>query len=93
VTLHRSDVFAAVPPARYDLIVCNPPYEPSALMKTLPPEFRREPRRALDGGPDGLAVIRRLLAQAPARLAPDGLPLLEVGGLRAAAEPGSNHRP
>jgi ribosomal protein L3 glutamine methyltransferase len=86
VTLHRSDVFTAVPPARYDLIVCNPPYEPSALMKTLPPEFRREPRRALDGGPDGLAVIRRLLAQAPARLAPDGLLLLEVGGLRAAME-------
>jgi len=86
VTLHRSDVFASVPPARYDVIVCNPPYEPSALMRTLPPEFKREPRLALDGGRDGLAVIRRLLAQAPARLADDGLLLIEVGGLRAAME-------
>lgn len=86
VTLHRSDVFASVPPARYDVIICNPPYEPSALMKTLPPEFKKEPRLALDGGRDGLAVIRRLLAQAPARLAPDGWLLIEVGGLRAAME-------
>ena len=86
VALHRSDVFASVPPARYDVIVCNPPYEPSALMKTLPPEFKREPRLALDGGRDGLAVIRRLLAQAPARLAGDGLLLIEVGGLRPAME-------
>jgi len=86
VTLHRSDVFAAVPPARYDCIVCNPPYEPSALMRTLPAEFRKEPRRALDGGRDGLDVIRRLIAQAPARLAPGGLLLIEVGGLRAAMD-------
>lgn len=91
VALHRSDVFTAVPPARYDVIICNPPYEPTALMKKLPPEFRREPRRALDGGPDGLAVIRRLLAQAPACLAPDGLLLLEVGGLRAAMEAAFGH--
>ncbi len=86
VTLHHSDVFASVPPARYDLIVCNPPYEPSALMRTLPPEFRKEPRLALDGGRDGLAVIRRVIAQAPGRLAADGWLLIEVGGLRAAME-------
>jgi ribosomal protein L3 glutamine methyltransferase len=91
VTLHRSDVFASVPPAHYDLIVCNPPYEPSALMKTLPPEFKKEPRLALDGGRDGLAVIRRLLAQAPARLTADGLLLIEVGGLRAAIEAAFGH--
>src|SRR5262249_47758522 len=59
VTLHRSDVFAAVPPAAYDLIVSNPPYEPSALMAGLPEEFRKEPRMALDGGRDGLDIIRR----------------------------------
>ena len=86
VTLRRSDVFAAVPPARYDLIVCNPPYEPSALMRTLPLEFRREPRRALDGGRDGLDVIRRVIAQARERLAPGGWLLIEVGGLRDAME-------
>jgi ribosomal protein L3 glutamine methyltransferase len=84
VTLYRSDVFARVPPARYDLIVCNPPYEPSAVMKTLSPEFRKEPRLALDGGKDGLDVIRQLIAQAPDRLADDGLLLIEVGGLRDA---------
>jgi ribosomal protein L3 glutamine methyltransferase len=86
VSLYRSDVFATVPAARYDVIVSNPPYEPSRLMKTLPPEFRREPELALDGGGDGLDVIRRLLAQARDRLKPDGLLLIEVGGLRAAME-------
>jgi ribosomal protein L3 glutamine methyltransferase len=86
VTLHRSDIFARVPPGRYDVIVCNPPYEPSALMKTLAPEFRKEPRLALDGGKDGLEVIRKLIAQARGRLSDDGLLLIEVGGLRAAME-------
>ncbi|HUJ45067.1 MAG TPA: 50S ribosomal protein L3 N(5)-glutamine methyltransferase [Opitutaceae bacterium] len=84
VVLYRSDVFRTVPPAHYDLIVSNPPYEPSALMKTLPPEFRKEPRAALDGGRDGLDVIRQLVAQAGARLAARGHLLIEVGGLRAA---------
>ncbi len=91
VRLHRSDIFASVPPARYDVIVCNPPYEPSALMRTLPPEFRREPRQALDGGRDGLDVIRRVIAQAPARLAPGGRLLIEVGGLRAAMTSAFGH--
>jgi ribosomal protein L3 glutamine methyltransferase len=53
-------------------------------MKTLPPEFRREPKLALDGGKDGLDVIRRLIAQARDRLTADGLLLIEVGGLRNA---------
>jgi ribosomal protein L3 glutamine methyltransferase len=86
VSLYRSDVFASVPAAHYDVIVCNPPYEPSRLMKTLPPEFRWEPALALDGGKDGLDVIRRLIEQARDRLAPDGLLLIEVGGLRNAME-------
>jgi ribosomal protein L3 glutamine methyltransferase len=86
VTLYRSDVFDAVPPGRYDVIVCNPPYEPSALMKTPPPEFRQEPRLALDGGKDGLDVIRKLIAQARDRLTGDGALLIEVGGLRTAMD-------
>jgi len=81
--LHRSDVFAAVPAAKYDLIVSNPPYEPSADCDALPPEFQREPRLALDGGADGLDIVRRLLQQARRRLAPRGALLMEVGGLRA----------
>jgi ribosomal protein L3 glutamine methyltransferase len=49
-------------------------------------EFHREPRLALDGGADGLAIIRRLLRQARPRLKPHGLVLIEVGGLRAAID-------
>lgn len=86
VHLYRSDVFAAVPPARYDVILSNPPYEPSAQCDGLPAEFHREPRLALDGGPDGLVIIRRLLAQARDRLQPHGLVVIEVGGLRRAIE-------
>ena len=83
VALHRSDVFAAVPAARYDVILSNPPYEPSAHCDALPAEYQREPRLALDGGRDGLDIIRRLLRQARTRLTPPGIVLIEVGGLRA----------
>lgn len=86
VLLQQSDVFAGVPPARYEIILCNPPYEPSDIMETLPPEFRREPRLALDGGDDGLEVIRPLIAQARNRLTADGVLLIEVGGLQTAME-------
>jgi ribosomal protein L3 glutamine methyltransferase len=86
VKLHRSDCFDAVPPARYDLILSNPPYEPSAHVEALAPEFKREPRMALDGGTDGLDVVRKLLQQARKRLAPRGKVLIEVGGLRAAID-------
>ena len=86
VALHCSDVFAAVPAAKYDVILSNPPYEPSAHCDALPAEFQREPRLALDGGRDGLDIIRRLLRQARPRLAPQGIVLIEVGGLRAAMD-------
>ncbi len=84
VKLHRSDVFASVPAARYDLIVSNPPYEPSAVCDNLPAEFGREPRLALDGGADGLDIIRRLLREARTRLTPHGIVVIEVGGLQRA---------
>jgi ribosomal protein L3 glutamine methyltransferase len=86
VRLIESDVLAAVPRARYDVIVSNPPYEPTARVDALPTEFQREPRMALDGGADGLAIIRQLLRQAGPRLAPHGVLLIEVGGLRAAMD-------
>jgi ribosomal protein L3 glutamine methyltransferase len=82
VRLHRSDVFDRVPAVKYDVILSNPPYEPSAHCDALPDEFKREPRLALDGGADGLAIIRKLLRQARTRLKPHGLVLIEVGGLR-----------
>jgi ribosomal protein L3 glutamine methyltransferase len=86
VTLHRSDVFDAVPVVKYDIILSNPPYEPSAHCDALATEFKREPRLALDGGRDGLDIIRKLLRQARVRLKPHGIVLIEVGGLRAAMD-------
>ncbi len=86
ITLHRSDVFDAVPPVKYDLILSNPPYVPTGELRGLAEEFRREPRMALDGGRDGLDIVRRLLRQARERLQPHGLVTLEVGQARGALE-------
>jgi ribosomal protein L3 glutamine methyltransferase len=82
LALHRSDVFDAVPTVRYNIIISNPPYEPSAHVDGQAPEFAAEPRLAHDGGSDGLVVIRKLLRQAPARLEPHGVLAIEVGGLQ-----------
>jgi release factor glutamine methyltransferase len=68
--------------AGFDAIAANLPYIPSGELRALAPEVRDwEPRAALDGGPDGLAVIRRLIAAVCERraLAPGGRLLLEVG--------------
>jgi ribosomal protein L3 glutamine methyltransferase len=86
VHLFASDVFDSVPPAKYDVILSNPPYEPSALVDTQAPEFAAEPRMAHDGGRDGLVIIRKLLRQARTRLQPHGIVVIEVGGLRAAID-------
>ncbi len=64
----------------FSLVVANLPYVPTAAIDQLMPEVARaEPRLALDGGPDGLVLIRRLIAQVRSRLAPGGLLLLEHG--------------
>ena len=86
VALYQSDVFDSVPVARYDLIISNPPYEPSAHVDGQAPEFAAEPRLAHDGGRDGLVVIRKLLWQARARLQPHGILAIEMGGLQAAID-------
>jgi release factor glutamine methyltransferase len=81
VSVLTSDLLAALAPGRADLIVSNPPYLPSGLIASLAAEVsRHDPRLALDGGPDGLDVIRRLVEQAPRCLAPGGRLLLETGG-------------
>jgi ribosomal protein L3 glutamine methyltransferase len=79
VHLHRSDLFAALGAARYDLILTNPPYVGAPAMAALPAEYRHEPRAALAGGADGLAFVARILAAAAAHLEPDGLLVCEVG--------------
>ena len=97
IKLFHSDVFDAVPPPPrlrrtgprgylYDLIISNPPYVPTRELRTLPAEFKNEPRMALDGGRDGLDIIRKLLRQSRDRLQPHGIVVLEVGGLRAAMD-------
>ncbi|MGD8369682.1 MAG: peptide chain release factor N(5)-glutamine methyltransferase [Desulfobacterales bacterium] len=66
--------------AAFDAVVCNPPYVPSGEIDSLQPEVSRfEPRRALDGGPDGLDAVRRLAADALGCLKPGGTLLFEIG--------------
>ena len=65
--------------APFDVIVANPPYVPAGQLPTLSAEVRREPRLALDGGPDGLDVVRRIAGEAPTWLVPGGLLALEIG--------------
>lgn len=62
-----------------DLIVSNPPYIPSGDIQALQPEVLFEPMPALDGGPDGLAVIRKIIYDAPGYLRPGGWLLMEIG--------------
>jgi release factor glutamine methyltransferase len=70
----------------FDLIVSNPPYIRAGDIPGLQPEIGRfEPRQALDGGPDGLQDLRRIIRQAPAFLAPGGRLLLEIGWDQAMA--------
>jgi ribosomal protein L3 glutamine methyltransferase len=86
VALHHGDLFGPVGEARYDLIVCNPPYVDANGMATLPPECRHEPKLALDGGPDGIAVVRRIIDNAGRYLTANAGLLCEVGRDRAILE-------
>ncbi len=63
---------------RFDVVISNPPYIPAGEIAGLAREVRREPRLALDGGVDGLDVLRRIVSCAPSRLRPDGLLYLEM---------------
>lgn len=70
--------------APFDLIVANLPYVPAGEISGLAPEVRAEPWLALDGGADGLALVRTLVAAVPALLAPGGAVVLEIGQGQAA---------
>ncbi|MGE0416390.1 MAG: peptide chain release factor N(5)-glutamine methyltransferase [Acetobacteraceae bacterium] len=71
---------AATSAGRFDLILSNPPYIPSADIAGLMPEVAwHEPRTALDGGADGLDAYRRIIPALPDRLTPDGVAVVEVG--------------
>ena len=85
IALLRSDLYAALDPgARFDLITANPPYISELEIPSLPPDVRDfEPRLALAGGEDGLAVVRRVVLGARSFLAPGGVLALEVGAGQA----------
>jgi len=80
VTLYEGSLFEPFPGERFDLIVSNPPYIPTADLDTLQPEVREhEPRAALDGGADGLDFYRIIIPAAPDHLNPGGWLIFEVG--------------
>jgi ribosomal protein L3 glutamine methyltransferase len=86
ITLRHGDLFAPVRGKRYDLIIANPPYVDAAGMAALPPECRHEPALALDGGPDGIAIIRRIIDNAGRHLSGNAGLLCEVGRDRPVLE-------
>ena len=81
--LVRSNLFDGLAGRRYDLIVCNPPYVPTTELDSAPAEFHHEPRHGLDGGADGLAVWRRIVACLDDFLEPGGVLLGETGNVSA----------
>jgi ribosomal protein L3 glutamine methyltransferase len=86
ITLYKGDLFAPLGDDRYDLILSNPPYVDAAGMTELPPECRHEPKLALDGGPDGIAIIRRIIDNAGRHLTDNAGLLCEVGRDRPVLE-------
>lgn len=91
VNLIASDLYQNVPFKRYDLIISNPPYVNSGSMSTLPQEYLHEPRIALDGGSDGMDLVRQIVAGAAERLTPDGILMIEIGNEREFAEAAFAH--
>lgn len=80
LTLVESDCFAAVSLTKpFSLIASNPPYVSEAELELVPREVRFEPRAALAGGPDGLAIIRRLLSEGQPFIRPGGHLVFEIG--------------
>ena len=80
VMLLGGDLLDPVSALQLDAVIANPPYLPTGVLASLPPEVAGfEPRQALDGGGDGLAVIRRIVAATPFALRPQGRLVMEIG--------------
>jgi ribosomal protein L3 glutamine methyltransferase len=82
----QSDLFSNLKGRKYNIIVSNPPYVDARDMVSLPPEFRHEPRLALESGEDGLDLTFTILYEAMYHLEPDGILVVEVGNSREALE-------
>jgi ribosomal protein L3 glutamine methyltransferase len=84
VRLLESDYFGALNDERYDIIVSNPPYVGARELRSLPAEYRHEPRMALASGKDGMDAVRVILKDAGRHLNPGGILIVEVGNTEAA---------
>jgi ribosomal protein L3 glutamine methyltransferase len=93
VRLLQSDHFSALGDRRYDIILSNPPYVGAREMKSLPPEYRHEPRLALAAGRDGLDSVRVILGEAARHLRPGGILVVEVGNTERAVRRAFPHLP
>lgn len=93
VRLRKSDHFAALKGATYDIIVANPPYVGARELKLLPPEYRHEPRVALAAGVRGLSSVAVILRQAYRHLRTNGLLIVEVGNTEGAVRRAFPHLP
>lgn len=78
IAFFQSDLLAAISDT-FAVIAANLPYIPTADISDLSREVQKDPLTALDGGPDGLALVERLVAEAKSRLVPGGLIALEIG--------------
>ncbi|HEY0061385.1 MAG TPA: 50S ribosomal protein L3 N(5)-glutamine methyltransferase [Telluria sp.] len=87
----ESDLYQNVPFKKYDMIITNPPYVNSASMRSLPQEYLKEPQIALDGGSDGMDLVRKIVAGAAERLSPNGILMVEIGNERDYAEAAFGH--
>lgn len=81
VSVHKvtGDLFSALEGCRFDCIVTNPPYIESDIISTLPSDVQAEPHLALDGGPDGLDLVRRIANDCSGYLKNGGVVFCEIG--------------